>query len=128
MKKKLLVELDQFIVSKEGSNEHDWISIKAVSGFWTMRFRDDNMMYHSIVGMAEDDSLHDYLEAFIRMCYVMSNTLLDLDFIGDFFKIYSELQDRMLAKSPSISDEEDARILEEERKFYELKEEKGKSK
>ena len=42
--KKTIARVGNFIVTKENGNGMDWVSIKAVSGFWTMRFRQDNMM------------------------------------------------------------------------------------
>ena len=42
------IQVGNFIVTRDNGSEHDWISIKAVSGFWSMRFRDDNVMFSRI--------------------------------------------------------------------------------
>lgn len=119
--KKEIARIGNFSLTKEEGNGHEWISIKAISGFWTLRFRDDNSMFHFIIDMVEDKSFHDYLEAYIKMCYVICNTTPDLDFMGEFFKSYSDYQERVNAKVEKISDEEDAEILEEERVYHEMK-------
>ena len=91
--KKTIARVGNFIVTKENGNGMDWVSIKAVSGFWTMRFRQDNMMFRMVNEMAGDENLHAY---------------------------WSERQ----AKSEEVlSDEEDAKILEEERRKWEMKNE-----
>ena len=37
------IQVGNFIVTRDNGSEHDWISIKAVSGFWSMRFRDSDL-------------------------------------------------------------------------------------
>ena len=73
--KKTIARVGNFIVTKENGNGMDWVSIKAVSGFWTMRFRQDNMMFRMVNEMAGDENLHAYLESWVKMCYLMSNCM-----------------------------------------------------
>ena len=53
MGKKVPLQFGNFTITRDSSNEHDWISIKAISGFWTMRFRDDNEMFERIRLLAQ---------------------------------------------------------------------------
>ena len=55
------IQVGNFIVTRDNGSEHDWISIKAVSGFWSMRFRDDNGMFSRIRELANNKELREYL-------------------------------------------------------------------
>lgn len=122
MSKRTPLQFGNFTVTKENSNEHDWISIKAVSGFWTMRFRDDNEMFEKIRLLANKKDFHDYIETWIKVCYLISNSTPDIKFMEDFFEGYSQMNDRLLSRQKEISEEEDQKILEQEKTAYELKE------
>lgn len=121
--KNIIARVGNFIVTKESGNGMDWISVKASSGFWTMRFRQDNMMFRMVDGMAGDENLHAYLESWVKMCYLMSNCMPDLDFMEDFYKSYTGWCDRQTKQEEVLSDEEDTKILEEERRKWEMKNE-----
>lgn len=121
--KNIIARVGNFIVTKESGNGMDWISVKASSGFWTMRFRQDNMMFRMVDGMAGDENLHAYLESWVKMCYLMSNCMPDLDFMEEFYKSYTGWCDRQTKQEEVLGDEEDTKILEEERRKWEMKEE-----
>lgn len=122
MSKKKPLQIGNFLVVREGSNEHAWISIKAVSGFWTMRFRDDNEMFERIRLLANNKDFHEYIETWIKVCYLMANCTPDAEFMKVFFEGYSQMNDRLLSRQKEISEEEDQKILEQEKTAYELKE------
>lgn len=126
-KKKEPLQFGNFTVTKESGNEHDWISIKAVSGFWTMRFRDDNEMYGRIRLLANNKKYSEYIDSWIKICYLISNCTPDVEFMKDFFEAYSSMSDRIAARQTQLSEEEDKAILEQDKAFYEIKEqiEKG---
>lgn len=122
MSKKKPLQFGNFLVVREDSNEHVWISIKAVSGFWTMRFRDDNEMFERIRLLANNKDFHEYIETWIKVCYLMANCTPDAEFMKVFFEGYSQMNDRLLSRQKEISEEEDQKILEQEKTAYELKE------
>lgn len=121
MSKKTPLQFGNFTVTKENSNEHDWISIKAISGFWTMRFRDDNEMFEKIRLLANKKDFHDYIETWIKVCYLISNSTPDIKFMEDFFEAYTKMNERLLSGQEQISEEEDLKILEQEKLKYELR-------
>lgn len=122
MSKKKPLQFGNFLVVREDSNEHAWISIKAVSGFWTMRFRDDNEMFERIRLLANNKDFHEYIETWIKVCYLMANCTPDAEFMKVFFEGYSQMNDRLFSRQKEISEEEDKKILEQEKTAYELKE------
>lgn len=122
MSKKVPLQFGNFTITRDNSNEHDWISIKAISGFWTMRFRDDNEMFERIRLLANNKDFSEYTETWIKVCYLMANCTPDAEFMKVFFEGYSQMNDRLLSRQKEISEEEDQKILEQEKTAYELKE------
>lgn len=119
--KKIIARVGNFIVTKENGNGMDWVSIKAVSGFWTLRFREDNQMYHTVVMLCENDNLHAYLEGWINSVYVLGNTTPDLEFFEAFYNAFDSMNNRR-GKEP-LPEEEDKEILKEMKALEEMKEE-----
>lgn len=118
--KKIIARVGNFIVTKENGNGMDWVSIKAVSGFWTFRFREDNQMYHTVVMLCENDNLHTYLEGWINSVYVLGNTTPDLEFFEAFYNAFDSMNNRK--KNKPVPEEEDKEILKEMKALEEMKE------
>lgn len=116
------IQVGNFIVTRDNGSEHDWISIKAVSGFWSMRFRDDNGMFSRIRELTNNEELREYLETWIKVCFLISNATPDVKFMEEFFKSYSDLTERLRGLQQPVSPEDDAKILEEERNMNSIKE------
>lgn len=121
--KKEPLQFGNFTVTRESGKDFDWIRIKAVSGFWGISFRSDNEQFERIRMMANDKQFKSYFESWITMVYLVSNGIPDLDFMGEFFESYNAMNERFISASKAISDEDDAKIIEEEKKIIEIKEE-----
>lgn len=119
--KKAPLQFGNFTVTKDSSNEHDWITIRAVSGFWSLRFRDDNEMFKRIRLLANDKDYSGYMDSWIKVCFLMSNCTPDAEFMGDFFEAYTKMNKRLLSRQNDILEEENQKILEEERLGIDLK-------
>ena len=122
MSKKAPLQFGNFTITRDNSNKHDWISIKAISGFWTMRFRDDNEMFERIRLLANNKDFGEYMDTWIKVNFLMSNCTPDAEFMKDFFEAYTKMNERLLSRRKQISEEEDKAILEQEKAAYELKE------
>ena len=118
--KNVLARVGNFVIVKESGNGMDWVSVKATSGFWTVRYREDSLMYGSLLMMAKDEVLRPYLENWVTSLYVMAQSVPDLEFYGDFLKAYHSMQGRMMPKD--ATEEEDKAALEEVRSIYEMEE------
>lgn len=119
--KNMLARVGNFVITHESGNGMDWVSVKAVSGFWTVRYREDNRMYGMLVMMSKNKALEKYLENWVTTLYVMAQATPDLKFYEEFMHAYKGLLER--AKLPEPSDEEDKAALEELRVMEEMKEE-----
>lgn len=122
MSKKVSLQFGNFTITRDNSSEHDWISIKAISGFWTMRFRDDNEMFERIRLLANNKDFSEYMETWIKVNFLMANCTPDAEFMKDFFEAYTKMNERLLSRRKEISEEEDQAILAQEKAAYELKE------
>ena len=123
MSKKAPLQFGNFTITRDSSNEHDWISIKAISGFWTMRFRDDNEMFERIRLLANNKDFGEYMDAWIKVNFLMSNCTPDAEFMKDFFEAYTKMNERLLSRRKEISEEEDQAILEHEKTSKEIEHE-----
>lgn len=120
MEKKTIARVGNFIVAKESGSGMEWVSVKASSGFWTIRFREDNQMYHTILMLCENDNLHTYLEGWINSVYVLGNTTPDLEFFEAFYNAFDSMNNRK--KNKPVPEEEDKEILKEMKALEEMKE------
>lgn len=118
--KNVIARVGNFVIVKKSGNGMDWVSVKAVSGFWTVRYREDNKMYGYLLMLAKHEDFRPYLENWITSLYVMANAVPDLGFYEDFMNAYKAMNDRMQEK---YTDEEDMKALEEVRTMEEMKEE-----
>lgn len=122
MSKKVPLQFGNFTITRDNSSEHDWISIKAISGFWTMRFRDDNEMFARIRLLANNKDFSEYMETWIKVTFLIANCTPDAEFMKDFLEAYTKMNERMLSRQKEISEEEDQAILAQEKVAHELKE------
>lgn len=116
------MQFGNFTVTRDCGGEYDWISVKAVSGFWSMRFREDNEMFERIRVLADKGEFAYYIESWIKVNYLMSNCTPDAEFMKDFFDAYTNMSERLLSRREQISEEEDKAVLEQEKAAHELKE------
>lgn len=122
--KKVLARVGNFQVTGEFGNGHDWISVKAISGFWTLRFRDDNQMFSILTRLCSDLGLRPYLECWIKANYVMTTSTPDLEYYDVFFEAYSAFQDRERIRTQGeTSREGEEKILREMKTMQEMKDE-----
>lgn len=124
--KKQIRQVGNFVILKEKGGNMDWLVIKAVGGTWTIRYREDSMVYMLLNKMVHDDAMLKYLDAWIHAIYVMSQTFPDLDFYQSFYEAYNAMNERRRTERQPVSDEEDKKILEHERALYEMQQEAEK--
>lgn len=119
--KNVVAKVGNFVIAKESGNGLDWMSVKAVSGFWTVRYREDNSIYGMILMLARNKDYGAYLEAFVNTVYVLSNCTPDLEFLEEFHKAYHGMMERR--RAVPATEEEDKAALDEVKAMYEMQEE-----
>lgn len=121
--RKQIRQIGNFIILREKGGNLDWIVIKAVSGVWTVRYREDSMAYALLDNLVHDDAMEKYLDAWIHAVFVMAQTFPDLDFYQNFYEAYNAMNERRRNAQQPVSEEEDRKILEQERTLYEMQQE-----
>lgn len=53
-----------------------------------MRFRDDNGMFSRIRELTNNKELREYLETWIKVCFLISNATPDVKFMEEFLKLF----------------------------------------
>ena len=101
-----------FVVSQESVGDHDYIRIESTSGHWSITHRDDSPMYGAWMMMCKDPESRKGMEVIITMSYHLTNSILDKEFVEDFFNALDAMGKRKVANAPIPTEEEEAEALE----------------
>jgi len=128
-KKSKWLQVGNFLLGTEKNSKGDFVVCKAVSGIWSIRWRNDTLMYGSMLGLMREKNAHEYLHTLLTLMYVAStyphdlvalSTKNEMPLINGFAELIGKQNEYEQSLKPSISDEEDAKILAEERRMVEL--------
>lgn len=112
-KKNVIARIGNFEVTKESGPEHDYIRIKAINGHWGITHRDDSPMYGAWIMMCKDPEYKKGMEVLVTMSYCITNTILDKEFIADFFNALEAMNKRKVSSLPDTTSEEDEEAIKE---------------
>lgn len=127
-KKDVLAEIGSFEVTIDRGSAFDFLRIRSKSGNWMMSYRSDNPMFGILRSMCTNKELVKGAEVVVVMAYHLTNSILDKEFVEDFFKPLEALNQRALDKAPKATVKEDAQALEEMRTIDGLQKEFDKIK
>lgn len=113
-----------FDLLKVKKGDMSFIVVRTIAGGWSIEYREDTVMYHCL-DEPMDEPTKEALNVVIMNAY-MSSTIVDAEFQRDIMSSAEKLSYRMLSEAEEISDEEDAKILEDERRLHEIAEEMEK--
>lgn len=116
LKKSSETQIGNFIVSKFG-DDLKTIKVRSVAGNWSVQWRSDSEFYALIEDMLKQEG-HMYFTNFITVCFLASNGVKDNQFFNEFAKSYQEMSERFNNQEKEVSDEDDQRIIEEQREKY----------
>lgn len=120
-KKNVIARVDNFEIHKENGPEHDYLRIKAVNGHWAIMHRDDSPMYGAWLMMCKGPEYRKGMEAIITMSYVLTNSLLDEEFVEDFFNALDAMGKRRVEAAPVPTEQEEAGAIAEVQMMEEIK-------
>lgn len=112
-KKNVIACVGNFEITKESGAEHDYIRIKAISGSWGITHRDDSPMYGAWLMMCKDPEYRKGMEVIITMSYHLTNSILDKEFVEDFFNALDARDKRRVANAPVPTEQEEADAIAE---------------
>ena len=117
----MIARVGNFEITKENGAEHDYIRIKAISGSWGITHRDDSPMYGAWLMMCKDPEYRKGMEVIITMSYALTNSLLDKEFVEDFFNALDAMGKRKVAAAPIPTEQEEADAITEVEMMEEVK-------
>lgn len=120
-KKNVIARVGNFEITKESGAKHDYIRIKAISGSWGITHRDDSPMYGAWLMMCKDPEYRKGMEVIITMSYHLTNSILDKEFVEDFFNALDAMGKRRVANAPIPTEQEETDAIAEVQMMEEVK-------
>ena len=120
-KKNVIARVGNFEITKESGAKHDYIRIKAISGSWGITHRDDSPMYGAWLMMCKDPEYRKGMEVIITMSYALTNSILDKEFMEDFFNALDAMGKRRVANASVPTEQEEADAIAEVQMMEEVK-------
>ena len=119
--KKTDKRIGNFIISKYG-NELQYIKVSAAAGHWSETYRSDNEFYKLLdeVLKATDENSEKYLHSLFISHMIVCNGGKDWPFMQDVLDANKRMIER-LNPTAEISEEENQKIINEEKEKYESK-------
>lgn len=120
-KKNVIARVGNFEIHKESGPEHDYLCIKAINGSWAIMHRDDSPMYGAWMMMCKDPEYRKGMEVIIAMSYHLTNSILDKEFVEDFFNALDAMGKRRVEAAPIPTEQEEADAIAEVEMMEEAK-------
>lgn len=112
------LQIHNFIIEKVGMDGMDYMEVRVTDGGFRVMYRSDHPLF-AMFGTLEDDE--------IEGVYMLLNnvfaaaTIVDVEFQKDILFAAMKMIDR--AEASEVNDEEDRRIIEEEKASYQTEQE-----
>lgn len=113
-------QIGNTIILKYKKGDLPFIKVSAVSGDFSIEYGAGSMMFMLLDNTPLEDKVDNLPMLIVRNTQYVANCI-DVELQVDVLKAIGSALDRADAKP--ISDEEDAKIIEEERQMYEIKKE-----
>ena len=120
-KKNVIARVGNFEITKDSGAEHDYLRIKAISGSWGITHRDDSQMYGAWLMMCKDPEYRKGMEVIITMSYHLTNSILDKEFVEDFFNALDAMGKRRVEAAPVPTEQEEEDAIAEVQMMEEAK-------
>lgn len=111
MAQKKVKQFGNFVVTHD--EKGGFVAIKAVVGFWQLRFRNDHLMFGTLLRFCKDNSMDRYFEHLFSIWYMMTQGLPDGKCLEDIANACEGWYKRLNNDSLSIGEEDDEEVLNE---------------
>lgn len=114
------IQVHNFVMLKYKVDKTSFIKVASAAGDWFVSYREDNIMYLTLDVAKEEEyeALYNVFTGIYGTC-----NIVDPDFTKEVFDAMNRHFENLNGSRPAVSDEEDSKILEEERRINEIKEE-----
>ena len=114
------VQIHNFVMVKYKTDKTSFIKVSSVNGEWSVSYREDNIMFLTLdmAGEENHEALHNVFTAIYGTCKIV-----DSEYTKEVFDAMNRYFERIKTENKPVSDEEDAKVLDAEKRKYELQEE-----
>lgn len=117
-------QIGNTVILKYKKGDLPFIKVSTVSGYFSVEYGAGSVMFMLLDNAPTEDKADNLPMLIIRNTQYVANCI-DAELQVDVLKAVGNALDR--ADARTISDEEDAKIIEEERQMYEMKKEMGET-
>lgn len=107
-----------YLIKEFGDDDMNWFVIKPAMGSFALVYRNDHPMHLAIKSFLDDNIPSEVLDTLVHLQAMMMNIIPDMQFVGEFSKIYTECVMRNTNTAISELSEED--VLSEDEAAEEL--------
>lgn len=122
-------QLEGFLLGIEKNSKGHYLVCKNVAQTWSIRWRDDTMMFGLMQSIMENENAVEYLHSLLTVMYISSSYAHDLlaaseegkmPFMEGFAKLVEDQNNLELKYKPHATEEEDAKELSRLRDLSEM--------
>lgn len=126
------MQVGNYLLGVEENSLGKALCAKSVSGNWSLRWREDNLMFAVVLNMLGDEKCHSYVESLLTLCYAATNYPHDLVSIVErqetpvmngFAKLVKEQAEFEASVAQQPTEEQDAEALKEVAEMQEVQDE-----
>lgn len=126
------MQVGNYLLGVEENSLGKALCAKSVSGNWSLRWREDNLMFAVVLNMLGDEKCHSYVESLLTLCYAATNYPHDLVSIVErqgtpvmngFAKLVKEQAEFEASVAKQPTEEQDAEALKEVAEMQEVQDE-----
>lgn len=126
------MQVGNYLLGVEENSLGKALCAKSVSGNWSLRWREDNLMFAVVLNMLGDEKCHSYVESLLTLCYAATNYPHDLVSIierqetpvmNGFAKLVKEQAEFEASVAKQPTKEQDAEALKEVVEMQEVQDE-----
>lgn len=113
MAQKIRKRFGNFVLTHD--EKSGFVAVKAASGFWQVRFRNDHPMFGVLLRYCDDNEMGKYFEHLFGLWYIITQGLADLPCMTEITDACGKWLERLgnIDKLSPVSKEEDDEILNE---------------
>ena len=119
-------KIGNFVIRKKREGKELFMEVRTLRGEWEARWRVDNVMFKLFddIQKEHEDSVHTLLSTMLAACHIV-----DAGFTDDLIKAINAYTGRVSGneKSEEEIEKESQKIIEEERRAHEMREELKKN-
>lgn len=112
------LQVGNFLLGKEKNSKGEFVCVKSLVQDWSIRWREDSMMYGQMLNLMKNEGAHEYLYCLLAMMYITTTHPHDIasyankkgipfmNGIAKLIKEEAEYEMSLMSQDESMTDEE----------------------